>query len=113
MAVAVAKEYPCVPVKTIWSREECFRQGRFRTTIFTRFKAELGDDGYPLAVTSKAAFVGSRPLFQLTFVYDDQPYFQKEAIPNSHFSSAQLRSEERRVGKECVSTCRYRWSPYP
>src|SRR3546814_5196264 len=21
-------------------------------------------------------------------------------------------SEERRVGKECVSTCRYRWSPY-
>src|SRR3546814_5449040 len=23
-----------------------------------------------------------------------------------------LRSEERRVGKECVSTCRSRWSPY-
>src|SRR3546814_15622217 len=23
-----------------------------------------------------------------------------------------LRSEERRVGKECVRTCRYRWSPY-
>src|SRR3546814_20582283 len=22
-----------------------------------------------------------------------------------------MRSEERRVGKECVSTCRYRWSP--
>src|SRR3546814_11028331 len=24
----------------------------------------------------------------------------------------QYRSEERRVGKECVSTCRSRWSPY-
>src|SRR3546814_13973964 len=24
----------------------------------------------------------------------------------------QVRSEERRVGKECVSTCRSRWSPY-
>src|SRR3546814_8450269 len=24
----------------------------------------------------------------------------------------QWRSEERRVGKECVSTCRSRWSPY-
>src|SRR3546814_16579575 len=24
----------------------------------------------------------------------------------------ELRSEERRVGKECVSTCRSRWSPY-
>ena len=27
-------------------------------------------------------------------------------------SSDKLRSEERRVGKECVSTCRSRWSPY-
>src|SRR3546814_16961039 len=25
---------------------------------------------------------------------------------------AEFRSEERRVGKECVSTCRSRWSPY-
>src|SRR3546814_13770399 len=25
---------------------------------------------------------------------------------------APSRSEERRVGKECVSTCRSRWSPY-
>src|SRR3546814_9792371 len=25
---------------------------------------------------------------------------------------ARGRSEERRVGKECVSTCRSRWSPY-
>src|SRR3546814_14861295 len=24
----------------------------------------------------------------------------------------EMRSEERRVGKECVSTCRSRWSPY-
>src|SRR3546814_10267794 len=26
--------------------------------------------------------------------------------------AAEQRSEERRVGKECVSTCRSRWSPY-
>src|SRR3546814_19216871 len=25
---------------------------------------------------------------------------------------ARPRSEARRVGQECVSTCRYRWSPY-
>src|SRR3546814_19715743 len=24
----------------------------------------------------------------------------------------EARSEERRVGKECVSTCKFRWSPY-
>src|SRR3546814_17549341 len=27
-------------------------------------------------------------------------------------ASEDFRSEERRVGKECVSTCRSRWSPY-
>src|SRR3546814_4403550 len=28
------------------------------------------------------------------------------------FDHVVARSEERRVGKECVSTCRSRWSPY-
>src|SRR3546814_1986968 len=31
------------------------------------------------------------------------------AFPDQKMSE---RSEERRVGKECVSTCRSRWSPY-
>src|SRR3546814_15900983 len=34
------------------------------------------------------------------------PLAQEAALPRRN------RSEERRVGKECVSTCRYRWSPY-
>src|SRR3546814_19078944 len=29
-----------------------------------------------------------------------------------HAPGVPVRSEERRVGKECVSTCRSRWSPY-
>src|SRR3546814_1390506 len=29
-----------------------------------------------------------------------------------HSNDLTIRSEERRVGKECVSTCRSRWSPY-
>src|SRR3546814_3848850 len=32
----------------------------------------------------------------------------REQMQETHFQ----RSEERRVGKECVSTCRSRWSPY-
>src|SRR3546814_4086413 len=35
--------------------------------------------------------------------------------PKAIFSATVMcgnRSEERRVGKECVSTCRSRWSPY-
>src|SRR3546814_4972580 len=35
------------------------------------------------------------------------------ASPTGFLDMKQLgRSEERRVGKECVSTCRSRWSPY-
>src|SRR3546814_1989628 len=34
------------------------------------------------------------------------------ALPLGGKLEAQQRSEERRVGKECVSTCRSRWSPY-
>src|SRR3546814_19873191 len=32
-------------------------------------------------------------------------------IPVSPVTARVIRSEERRVGKECVSTCRSRWSP--
>src|SRR3546814_14281020 len=34
-----------------------------------------------------------------------------DAVPAAE-RSKRLRSEERRVGKECVSTCRSRWPPY-
>ena len=34
-------------------------------------------------------------------------------ITNHHVAgTAQTRSEERRVGKECLTQCRSRWSPY-
>src|SRR3546814_13873217 len=38
---------------------------------------------------------------------------QADAISQSMLGTTQriLRSEERRVGKECVSTCRSRWAP--
>src|SRR3546814_2626398 len=35
--------------------------------------------------------------------------FRRKGFPFVFFF---VRSEERRVGKECVSTCRSRWSPY-
>src|SRR3546814_18219685 len=40
--------------------------------------------------------------------------YQTRGGSRTHLSGAgrRLRSEERRVGKECVSTCRSRWSPY-
>src|SRR3546814_16364180 len=35
---------------------------------------------------------------------------RKAARLEGRIMGVQVRSEERRVGKECVSTCRYRWS---
>src|SRR3546814_12299141 len=37
--------------------------------------------------------------------------FVPSTFLQAHQALARLRSEERRVGKECVSTCRSRWSP--
>src|SRR3546814_6286714 len=46
-----------------------------------------------------------------------QPDRHPPGIPESlerleYYTLLFMRSEERRVGKECVSTCRSRWSPY-
>src|SRR3546814_9235067 len=37
---------------------------------------------------------------------------QQPTSVNEKQKRVNQRSEERRVGKECVSTCRSRWSPY-
>src|SRR3546814_3928205 len=43
-------------------------------------------------------------------------HFEGAPLPYEDFLAGaahiELRSEERREGKECVSTCRSRWSPY-
>src|SRR3546814_12495625 len=62
-------------------------------------------------------FFISRPLqdngFQIFFAAN--PAYCLAMEPRSRLlviSGCALRSEERRVGKEGVSTCRFRWSPY-
>src|SRR3546814_6656932 len=37
---------------------------------------------------------------------------KEQPSPSGYAEQNRRRSEERRVGKECVSTCRSRWSPY-
>src|SRR3546814_13460180 len=43
---------------------------------------------------------------------DQLARLESGAVTTEKFDWAALRSEERRDGKECVSTCRPRWSPY-
>src|SRR3546814_20450820 len=50
-----------------------------------------------------------------TIAHDDGQHLSdidKADIVLVGVSRTSKRSEERRVGKECVSTCRSRWSPY-
>src|SRR3546814_17497151 len=46
--------------------------------------------------------------------YTQSAVVLEELISKLLYSSAtKERSDERRVGKECVRMCKYRWSPYP
>src|SRR3546814_10622456 len=60
------------------------------------------------------------PIYSFTFSIGENSYkFTNEdmfggiceKIVNAEILGCVFRSEERRVGKECVSTCRSRWSP--
>src|SRR3546814_17146511 len=51
--------------------------------------------------------------FVAYFKYNSESIFWTEGYSSkASAKNAIERSEERRVGKECVSTCRSRWSPY-
>src|SRR3546814_1454497 len=41
-----------------------------------------------------------------------QPAHSTTGVASANWTQVDSRSEERRVGKECVSKCRSRWSPY-
>src|SRR3546814_19818546 len=60
---------------------------------------------------------GSELFERITALDEYYPTRTETAILREHAADmanfcGRGRSEERRVGKECVSTCRYRWSPY-
>src|SRR3546814_16018762 len=52
------------------------------------------------------------PCGTLRLVFNCSHHFICRWSPRHDFCSDCGRSEERRGGNECVSTCRYRWSPY-
>ena len=61
--------------------------------------------------------VGKTPVIKLNSIVPEgsaDVYVKLEAFnPGSSVKDRiALRSEERRVGKECASKCRSRWSPY-
>lgn len=82
--VAIAMQYPDVPVKVIWSREESTQQGSYRTHIASRFRAGLAEDGLPLFLAAEACFSG----LSLNIGYTDMPY--AGAIPNVKLATSHM-----------------------
>src|SRR3546814_11675919 len=89
-----------------------------RQVIDLRFQ-DPGDLAVPFRAAPDLALGPERmrPQFvnrRMIVILDLIGHRQIGGIENPRFAAEELeqRSEERRVGKECVSTCRSRWSPY-
>src|SRR3546814_10941863 len=87
--------------------------GKTRIVDYKTGRDELKFSGYdtlfaPASTKSNKAMV--QTLFY-TLLYE-QVTGTQGVEPNLYVARKLRRSEERRVGKECVSTCRSRWSPY-
>src|SRR3546814_19983426 len=63
----------------------------------------------PLGMADTGFCVAEEKLVRLATLYHKNGAPELIAIPSPLLPAD--RSEERRVGKECVSTCRSRWSP--
>ena len=67
-----------------------------------------GDDNQQITLIDEK---GNEELYQVLFTFDSEDY-GKSYVLLYPASEDDDRSEERRVGKECTSWCRSRWSPY-
>ena len=56
--------------------------------------------------------IGVGPFFLLEHIQFGRCHFRGKPLSIDMSVAVGQRSEERRVGKECVSLCRSRWSPY-
>src|SRR3546814_12272474 len=94
--------------------------------LIVEFANQLRDEGREVVeAVTEAATIRLRPILMTTIatIFGAWPLaFASGAGAESRSAlgwvivggmSFATRSEERRVGKECVSTCRSRWSPYP
>src|SRR3546814_1621141 len=67
---------------------------------------------YELRISDWSSDVCSSDLMPFGVVRGKQPANGGADVDALVQAGVPARSEERRVGKECVSTCRSRWSPY-
>src|SRR3546814_14478498 len=80
------------------------------------YAVHAGEQGW-IALNREDANLAQMLGFKVAAIEEDPlPPTVKEryaaAVKAVRKSGVSIRSEERRVGNECVSTCRSRWSPY-
>jgi isoquinoline 1-oxidoreductase beta subunit len=86
MVLAVARKFPGTPIQVIWSREETFRQGKYRDLHAARLRAALGPDGLPQALVSHVA--AWKPVM---FGMSDAVYV-KGSIPNVRIETSTVQT---------------------
>src|SRR3546814_18476303 len=97
----------------------------FLRSLYPRIRPSLPPSAY-VVLTRRSGPAGTGTMAKITkrvvdaaetgskdyVIWDDElPGFGLRVFASGKRSYV-IRSEERRVGKECVSTCRSRWSPY-
>src|SRR3546814_196840 len=82
--------------------------------VRSRLSDFVGGRYVPSSIKELASHMRGLFLRLETRKYGDAPPTNHlvDTVTRRSIPAVQVRSEERRVGKECVSTCRSRWSPY-
>src|SRR3546814_6488360 len=98
-----------------------FKQKTAYEMRISDWSSDVCSSDLPVGCVAQAAafvfFIGFKIAFEpfhMTVAFEGEDVgrqaVKEEAVVADDHGAA--RSEERRVGKECVSTCRSRWSPY-
>src|SRR3546814_20806641 len=78
------------------------------SAVKDRLPASMGEEAWAVIRPNLRAVAEATEWWQIV----EGPVEHRASAGDRAFVAA-ARSEERRVGKGCVSTCRSRWSPYP
>src|SRR3546814_18077136 len=88
-----------------WNVTERLSLGASLGVVYSQARAKFFADTSYVDVEGEEPFSGFR--------LDGASGWYASGKIGFQYRLASNRSEERRVGTECVSTCRSRWSPYP
>src|SRR3546814_12685064 len=96
-----------------WSSDVCSSDLYVLEPTYDTLRRRLFAGVWPSGQRLEAARLATELGVSMTPVRDSLNRLAGERLVHSSPGEGfQVRSEERRVGNECVSTCRFRWSPY-